>query len=636
MVENRFLIRMLRALAFFSILLPGIGFAQGFDDRHDRIVAETFEPNRGAVVDPAAPTLLLQGTTIDDGGITGAALRLSSGNYATIDAVDAISTRDGTILFWVKPNANSVGTQTYIAMRWADQLPGYLAISQGWWEPIGQDRLYFILSNTRSIHCSVKYTLPPNKWSQIVATWASGQNGYCALYVNSDPLAHHQAPYAGDQISGGPIYIGSDAPTTEARGRGANALIDDLVILRNPLSYSEVVKAYESAKATYTGRDEIAGPWVEEAMPSRKRIGNDAAAAPVAETRAIFHEGIEWALSRKSTDEIISRVATSGFNVYIPCVWYVTGARFPTETAPADPRLFERFSRDDPLAYLIERAHAVGIEVHACLTIAIRGSGLFPQFAGKGTPDGAYDLHDPQFRKKMVRIVSDVVQRYPVDGINLDYIRTMGVCKSGSCVEDYQRRFGRSLTADLAASKTDPGAATRIAEWNLAAVTEIVRGVSAAVRAIRPGVVISVDAHPNNPDLLRQGQDSVRWANDGLVDVVYDMSYGRIIDIENIAKVREMLDQPSRLSVMLAKYDRDEAGSTDRPAVLLEKYIELVRNRWPDMGLGIYNYPLSDEQAMAFSTRIFMPRLPPSCPKDWGHLCLSRGVVEPRASTAPQ
>ena len=173
---------------------------------------------------------------------------------------------------------------------------------------------------------------------------------------------------------------------------------------------------------------------------------------------------------------------------------------------------------------LIERANAAGIEVHACITVALRGSGLLPQFTGQGTPVNAYDLHDPQFRKKIIDVVSEVVRRYPVDGINLDYIRTMGVCTSDSCVEDYQRRFGRSLIADLAARKTDKGAAKRIIEWNTAAVTEIVRGASAAVRAIRPSVVVSIDAHPNNLELLRQGQDSIRWANDGLVDVIYDMS----------------------------------------------------------------------------------------------------------------
>ena len=46
----------------------------------------------------------------------------------------------------------------------------------------------------------------------------------------------------------------------------------------------------------------------------------------------------------------------------------------------------------------------------------------------------------PEFRHLMANLIAEVVSRYDVDGINLDYVRAIGLCTSDFCQADYQKR----------------------------------------------------------------------------------------------------------------------------------------------------------------------------------------------------
>lgn len=581
---------------------PAAAAMLGAASSGDTLAAWTF--------DSESPPLSLEGATLAMEGLSGPALRLSAGGQARLSLGDTLNSRAGTIAFWVKPSHGAKGSQTYVALRWNGAPASYLAITQGWWEPLGQDRLYFILSNEDGVHCSVKYRLPEEKWSHLAAVWPYGTGSGCVLYVNGERLAQFATAQAPVRATDGPLHLGTDAPTTVARGRAAQALIDDLVILRRAASGREIAAAYQAEVTAREG--DVAGLWVDEARGDAAQKAAPTALGASFETRAIFHEDIAWALSRAATDKIVQRVAAAGFNVYMPCAWYGPGARFPSSVVPADPKLAQRLRRgDDPLTYLIETAHAAGIDVHACLTIARRGSTLFPEFAGPDVPDGSYDLHNPSFRALMVELASEIVRRYDVDGLNLDYIRTIGLCASASCVADYRQRTGRDLAADIRSQPKDQAATRALTQWNVEAVTALVRDLSQAVRAIRPNVVISVDGHPDQAALLLQGQDSIAWANQGLVDLVYDMSYQRVIDLDALDEVRRRLENPEKLAVMLANYDQTEGQPVPRTPDLLARYVALVRERWPGKAIAIYNYQqLNDALVEGFGKAIFAPPTP--------------------------
>jgi len=597
-------------LAAAFMILAGSATADtiGFADARDRIARLPFDGGGSE----QGGKLALEGAAFDGRGLSGGALRFGSGSAASLQLEKRLSTRAGTIAFWVKPDGGTAGSQTYLTGRWAGPKGSYLAVSAGWWEPTGADRLYFILSNQQQIHCSAKYRPVPGKWSFITATWASGERGYCRLFVNGERVAEFQGSFSGAEASEGPLALGSDAAATDHRNRFFAGALDELTLLGRAVSDREVHDAYEAGRAAPAGAEAVAGGWVEEALADQ---GSPAAlAAPGSEARMIFHENIDWALSRAKADAIIAKVKAAGFNVFMPCVWYGPGARFPSAVAPMDRRLIDRVSDEfDPLAYLVEQAHNAGIEVHACITVALRGSTLFPEFAPAGTPTNAYDIHDPAFRRFIVELATEVVQRYPVDGINLDYIRSMGICTSARCEADYRSRFDRSLALDVAKTRMPGVRVESIEQWNYEAVTDVVKQVAARLHDIRPDILLSVDAHPLDPAMMLQGQDSVRWAQEGLIDLVVDMRYNRVLDRATMDRVYEAIGTPNRLAIMLADYDKIGDEIVARDPALLVKYVELVRAKWPGAGIGMYNLQnLSPGQSDAFRSGVFRQDVRPN------------------------
>ncbi len=335
------------------------------------------------------------------------------------------------------------------------------------------------------------------------------------------------------------------------------------------------------------------------------------------ENRVLFDEDMAWATSKEATDRILARVKEAGFNVYVPCVWHGRGTYYPSAVAPADPALKGRIaSGEDPLEYLVEQAHRLGIQVMPWFTVVRREGGLFPHWRSEGTNESAFNVHDPAFRRFVVDLMTDVVRRYPIDGINLDYIRSMGICRSDGCKADYASRFGRDLDRDVAMRKVPfhPGAAS-IATWNAEAVTAIVRAFAQAAKALRPELVISVDAHPLHPDLTIQGQDAIEWVNQRWVDVIYNMDYRKEVDLERMRKTRAALKEPERVILLAALFDLEDKRVTPRRPDEVVGYVALTRRLWPGSGIAFYHFKqLTDAQMKALREG---PFLRPAMPR-WG------------------
>jgi uncharacterized lipoprotein YddW (UPF0748 family) len=184
--------------------------------------------------------------------------------------------------------------------------------------------------------------------------------------------------------------------------------------------------------------------------PATPGMAVQRATKPLTERRVMFDEAITWATSKEATDQILDRLKAAGMNIYVPCVWHGRGTFYPSTLNQLDPRLAKSVvPGEDRLDYLIKRAHAMGIQVHPWFTVALREGDAFPQFAEPGTPDSKYNIHDAKFRAFIHDVMMDVVKRYDVDGVNLDYIRAGGFCLSEACIEDYRQKFGRSLRKDL-------------------------------------------------------------------------------------------------------------------------------------------------------------------------------------------
>lgn len=320
--------------------------------------------------------------------------------------------------------------------------------------------------------------------------------------------------------------------------------------------------------------------------------------------RVILDETFQFWVTKEAADQTLARIKTAGFNVYVPVVWYGGGTTWPSSLAPRDPRVLEAMSDGfDPLGYVISKAHSMGIEVHPWFTVALRQFDLLPQFALEGQLEGGrlgiFDLHNPGFRSLIVDLIAEVVSTYKVDGINLDYVRMMGLCTHEACRKEYRAKYGRDLTVDAVTFLTAPQLVPTLIDYQESTVTGLVRAISERTRKIKPQVVISADAHPELVDYL-QGQNSVDWANRGYIDVLFRMDYNAVIDYASTDLVRTRLATPDCLTVLVGNYDFIPDGAQPRSGQWLVKTISGLASRWPRTGAAVYLYnQLSDEQVEA-------------------------------------
>lgn len=348
----------------------------------------------------------------------------------------------------------------------------------------------------------------------------------------------------------------------------------------------------------------------------------------VTEVRAIMDEGNAWALSHQSVDRVIERIKKSGFNVFIPCVWHGDGVRFASAVGPPESRLLPQLANGfDPLKYLIERAHANGIEVHPWFTVVLRQKDFLPEFYDKGTPDQAFEIHNEKFRDFMVRLITEVATRYDIDGINLDYMRSMGICESTRCRDNYKNTTGRNLALDWKIYRMSSDARDGIRRWNTAAVTDIVERVARAVRKIKPAAVISVDGRPLDDEPRLTGRNTLEWIEAGWVDLVFYTDYRPVLDVMAINETRAQMKNPHAFAIMMGNFETDsnkgKGNGYPRDARTVSQLVEQARHHWPGVPLGIYLYnQLSDEQIEALALGPFNQTVAP----DWSRVRARTGT----------
>jgi hypothetical protein len=327
--------------------------------------------------------------------------------------------------------------------------------------------------------------------------------------------------------------------------------------------------------------------------------------------RALVEEDVLRWTKKDYLDQMLPVIKAAGFNVYIPYVWHGRGVTWSSAKTSWDVWLKD-VSKDgfDPLRYAIQKAHSLGIEVHPCFTVALKQADILPEYAPPGTPDKAFDVHNPQFRDFLADLVEEVVRTYEIDGVNLDYVRAIGLCSSEGCQREYSRLYGRNLTADSLVFRASPGLVPTLTEFQKQAVATTVKTIVDRIRAVKPRTIISVDAIPGvaTPD---QGQDSIDWVNTGYVDVLFRMDYYRAIDAGLTDALRAQLRNPDALSLMISNVSNFEEMAPGqahfaRDGKWLAETVAMIQARWPKTGVAIYfaNY-LTDEQTAALKSGPF-------------------------------
>jgi uncharacterized lipoprotein YddW (UPF0748 family) len=222
----------------------------------------------------------------------------------------------------------------------------------------------------------------------------------------------------------------------------------------------------------------------------------------------------------------------------------------------------------DPLGSLLPLARAAGLEVHAWVNCAVVWSGprpprdprhvlnLHPEWVVRvpgGRPMTALGADERRrlklegvflspahrgMRTWVARITQEIAERYPVDGIHLDYIREPGV----SLASDPMMRAGFVWRAGI-----DPERIARLprerqawadsawSAWQCEQVTAIVREVRDSLERVRPGVFLSAAVLADTLAARARAQAWTEWVRTGLIDRAYVMCYAPV--------VRTVLDQ---------------------------------------------------------------------------------------------
>lgn len=342
------------------------------------------------------------------------------------------------------------------------------------------------------------------------------------------------------------------------------------------------------------------------------------------ENRYLFAGGFSW-ITRKGADRLIRQARRAGFNVLVPAVWKGRGSGWPSQFAEKEMKWLKKgvVADFDPLAYLIEQAHANGLEVHPWFTLSKRQADFMPVYHDDGTPTNFFNVHREDFRRFIADLVGEVAERYPVDGFNLDYVRAGGVCRADLCQQDYLQRTGHSLSVDLLARQVNSAAYERLLQWNRRAVTLMIQEVVGAIRVHRPEVPISIDTHLEVEELQLQGVDAAGWLNNNLIDLIFQMQYLTVSDedIEVISDIRAQLSNPHRLMLLVGNFSYSTMRKATRkvevlPAATVADFIARGRafSRRGN-GVGLFEYSMLNEaqiEALALG-----PFLEPAKPRGY-------------------
>ena len=236
--------------------------------------------------------------------------------------------------------------------------------------------------------------------------------------------------------------------------------------------------------------------------------------------------------------------------------WYRSSLLPPPEPLRGDGR--------DPLGELLPLAHAAGLEAYAWVNCCLVWSGSHrprdPRHVLNAHPEWVARMADGRpmtrltprqrarlkvegvflspahvgVRRWLARIVQEIVTRYPVDGVQLDYIRQPGIAIGYDPTS--RARFALEAGVDPFRSGRRT-AAERVrldslwGAFQQEQVTAIVREVGDSLRVSRPGIKLTAAVLADTTVAWRRNrQPWSRWVRDGLIDRAFLMCYAPAVE----------------------------------------------------------------------------------------------------------
>ena len=256
---------------------------------------------------------------------------------------------------------------------------------------------------------------------------------------------------------------------------------------------------------------------------------NASAQTPKHEIRAVWLttiKNLDWPSSRSAWQQkqelisILDQLQKANINTILIQTRVRASTIYPSAIEPWDVCLTGTGGQSpgyDPLQFCIDECHKRGMQCHAWMVTIPVGKwnsdgckkirAKLPKLIRKIGDEGYMDPEKAETGDYIARCCEEVVRRYDVDGIHLDYIRYPETWKL-----QVSRAEGRR------------------------SITNIVRKIHQSVKAVKPWVMLSCSPVGKYDDLARYRsggwnaytavcQDAQGWLRDGLMDALFPMMY---------------------------------------------------------------------------------------------------------------
>jgi uncharacterized lipoprotein YddW (UPF0748 family) len=245
--------------------------------------------------------------------------------------------------------------------------------------------------------------------------------------------------------------------------------------------------------------------------------------------------------------DILDRAVAAGFNAIVFQVRPAADAVYRSELEPWSVLLSGRQGTDpgyDPLQFAIEQAHARGLELHAWInpfragnasdTLVFAPNHVWNRRRELVRVYGAQvwlDPGEPDAREHSMRVVTDIVRRYDIDGIHMDdYFYPYPVRDSAR---------GGNLVFPDSASFARSGSSLDVHDWRRENIDRFVERMYRESHAIKPMVKVGISPfgiwRPGNPPSVAGFDayaaiyaDARKWLREGWVDYFVPQLYWAI------------------------------------------------------------------------------------------------------------
>lgn len=266
---------------------------------------------------------------------------------------------------------------------------------------------------------------------------------------------------------------------------------------------------------------------------------------------AWMHTVYQSQYAKQSTDENkaylraqLDKLQAAGVNAVVFQVRPSADAFYASELEPWSRFLSGKAGKApsplwDPLEFMVEEAHARGMELHAWLNpyrvttsknevlpqghLARREPGRFVKYADGKT---YFDPGQPANREFIARVVGDIIRRYDVDGIHFDdYFYPYPVAKATFADDASFKKYGKGLKRD---------------DWRRRNVDLLIEQVHDTIRAVKPWVRFGISPFGiwRNKRTDPRGSDTkglenydalyadvLLWAENGWIDYLVPQIY---------------------------------------------------------------------------------------------------------------